>query len=352
MRDLIYGLLHDAVMPAQMTTHDTDNSKGERKPNEENDKKDSSFSNGFRFAAGAILFIVLFLSFCSPKIIIGPVDSNGNIVTSQGGNSESSLALVSQDNYYNEFIQGFKASVRKFNELCDGVTAKCSESLLACKYLKAQKNYQELQDTCDEYNVSCLNAKNSVNKLNLTMKTLTSETIDSYVELKEKIEGKTVTMGKQIETFAKQSDYCLKKGLTVTVNGIEFKNLSGETPEATKKQLNAEQLKDLEDVVFFHPARGNTFIFIDLTLVNNGTAQVTFLNAYLKDENGYSYDMPVFNLGYGLTNVDPLKPSERIRGKAAFEIPIPMNRTDYKLRIRFINQDGEDDVYEQTITLN
>ncbi len=154
-----------------MAIYDIDIPKEERKPKEEDDKKDSSFSSGFKFAAGAILLIVLFFSFCSPQIIIKPVDSEGNIVTSTNGNSDNSPTAVSQNNYEDYFIKDSETSSEP-NYSYDVL------SILASDYEKREVD-------CYTENISKLSLSDKLEETIITENFLLAPTYQWYPQLNE-----------------------------------------------------------------------------------------------------------------------------------------------------------------------
>lgn len=43
-------------------------------------EKDNSFSKGFKFALGVVLFLVIFFWFFRPSVVVAPLDSEGNVI--------------------------------------------------------------------------------------------------------------------------------------------------------------------------------------------------------------------------------------------------------------------------------
>jgi hypothetical protein len=83
-------------------------------------EKDNSISKGFKFALGVILFLVIFFWFFRPSIIVGPIDSEGNIIVPKGTKESvvySSIPLKEADTTIEAVSQ--KTISKCGNGICD-----------------------------------------------------------------------------------------------------------------------------------------------------------------------------------------------------------------------------------------
>lgn len=72
------------------------------------DKKDDSIQKGFKFALGAVLLLVIFFWFFRPSVVVGPIDSEGNIIVPKDTKENivySSVPLKEADTEVKEVYQ-------------------------------------------------------------------------------------------------------------------------------------------------------------------------------------------------------------------------------------------------------
>lgn len=232
--------------------------------------KNNSFSKGFKFAAGIILFIVIFLYFFRPSIVIGPVDSNGKVAVPKEEGRDiiySSIPIKEVDTKSNSKATQNIESIKECPLDCDDYD-DCTKD-----HCSASTNYE-----CQNEQIvpCCRNDKCE--------------------------EG---------ENYSTCRDDC--QSIILQINSFRTTDLI--RPEGGFARVYGDQ----------EPDEDNTFLVIDVTLNNQGYGDMTIgpTEFFLQDDTGLGYQIHMASsfVKYPI-NMGNLNDGEKIRGDIVFEIPI------------------------------